>query len=69
MNWNFIYTFYHTIYFFCEFSFIMRANEKDLLLKTKLNSWSLKSWTVYDLLTPLNSKKLKTKINILVMLL
>lgn len=47
----------------------MRAKEKDLMLKTKLNSWSLKSWTVYDLLAPLNSKKLKTKINILVTLL
>lgn len=39
------------------------------MLKTKLHSWSLKSWTVYDLLAPLNSKELKTKINILVMLL
>lgn len=47
----------------------MRAKEKDLMLKTKLNSWSLKSWTVYDLLAPLNNKKLKTKIHILVMLL
>lgn len=52
-----------------KFSFIMRAKEKDWMLKTKLNSWSLKSWTVYDLLAPLNSKELKTKINILVMLL
>lgn len=47
----------------------MRAKEKGLVLRTKLNSWSLKSCTVYDLLVPLNTKKLKTKINILVLLL
>lgn len=47
----------------------MRAKEKDWLLKTTLNSWSLKSWTVDDLLATLNSRELKTKINILVMLL
>lgn len=47
----------------------MRAKEKDWMLKTKLNSWSLKSWTVFDLLAPLNSRELKTKINVLVTLL
>lgn len=47
----------------------MKAKEKDWMLKTKLNSWSLKSWTVYDLLTPLISRELKTKINVLVTLL
>jgi hypothetical protein len=34
----------------------MRAKEKDLILKTKLSSWFLKSWTVYDLLAHLNHK-------------